>query len=153
MNVFQRCFLLSLMLMVPCVALGGSVNGDGERQRLQTESGEVTQTPLHDEGPRQESADEMQKMTVLRPNWQKIVGKTGSTTVFRRWLAKQPKAYQRMVEAAATAGELNESIEEFLASDDARVAAHLEELEIKLAEMRARAQDQGRRDDEGQWLK
>src|SRR5690349_8909712 len=124
-SVFQRCSLLSLILMVPCVALGGSVNGDGERQHLQAESGAVTQTPLPDEGPRQESADEMQKMNGLRPNWQKIVGKTGSTTVFRRWLAKQPKAYQRMIEAATTAEELNESIEEFLASDDARVAAHL----------------------------
>lgn len=153
MSVFQRCAFLSLILMVPCVALGGSVNGDGERQRLQTESGEVTQIPLHDEVQRQESVDEMQKMTVLRPNWQQIVGRPGSVTVFRRWLAKQPKAYQRMIESASTAAELNESIEEFLASDDYLVAAHLEELDAKLAEMRARAREQGRHGDEEQELK
>jgi hypothetical protein len=117
------------------------------------ESSEVTRTPLHDEALRQEPADEMQKMNALRPNWQQIVGRTGSATVFRRWLAKQPKAYQRMIESASTAAELNESIEEFLASDDALVAAHLEELDVKLAEMRARAQDQGRHGDEGQRLK
>ncbi|MDX2251543.1 MAG: hypothetical protein NW202_04600 [Nitrospira sp.] len=152
MSVFQRCSLLSLILMVPCVALGGSVNGDGERQSPQMESGAVTQTPPHDEAQRQESADEMQKMTLLRPNWQQIVGRPGSATVFRRWLAKQPKAYQRMIESASTAAELNESIEEFLASDDALVAAHREELDVKLAEMRARAQGQGRHDDEGQRL-
>jgi hypothetical protein len=122
-----------------------------ERQSRRMESGEVTQTPLHDD-LRQEPADEMQKMSALRPNWQKIVGKTGSATVFRRWLAKQPKAYQRMIEAATTAAELNESIEEFLASDDALVAAHLEELDVKLAEMRARAREQGRSGDEGQRL-
>jgi len=95
----------------------------------------------------------MQKMNGLRPDWQRIVGKPGSATVFRRWLAKQPKAYQRMIEAAATAAELNESIEEFLASDDARVAAQQEELEVKLVEMRANAQAQGRHGDEEQRLK
>lgn len=119
----------------------------------QQKGGEVSGTQLHDEVQGQEPADEMQKMTVLRPNWQKIVGKTGSATVFRRWLAKQPKAYQRMIESAATAAELNESIEEFLASDDARVAAHQEELEVKLAEMRAKAQEQGRRGDQEQRLR
>jgi hypothetical protein len=123
--------------MVPSVALGG----------------EVTPTPLHDEVQGQDPIDEMQKMNELRPDWQKIVGKAGSATVFRRWLAKQPKAYQRMIESASTAAELNESIEEFLASDEALVAAHLEELDVKLAEMRARAQEQGRHGDEGQRLK
>lgn len=159
MSVFRGCALLSLMLMVPSVALGGSVSGAGalsgadQGQSRQMESGEITQLPPHDEGEGQEPADELQKMTVLRPNWQQIVGKTGSATVFRRWLAKQPKAYQRMIESASTAAELNESIEEFLASDDALVAAHLEELDVKLAEMRARAQEQGRRGDEEQRLK
>jgi hypothetical protein len=143
-----RSILLSLMLLVPAAALGESVNGAGEHQSLQMEGGEITRTPPHDETQGQESADEMQKMTMLRPNWQQIVGKTGSATVFRRWLAKQPKAYQRMIESASTAAELNESIEEFLASDDAREAAHLEELDVKLAEMRARAREQGRRGDE-----
>ena len=153
MSICQRCALLSLILMVPSVAFGGSVSGAGERQSLQMESGEVTRAQLSDEGPRQEPADEMQKMTVLRPNWQKIVGKTGSATVFRRWLAKQPKAYQRMIESASTAAELNESIEEFLESSEAREAAHQEELEVKLAEMRARAQEQGRWGDEEQRLR
>lgn len=134
---FYRYSLLSLILMVPSVALGG----------------EVTPTPLHDEVQGQDPIDEMQKMNELRPDWQKIVGKAGSATVFRRWLAKQPKAYQRMIESASTAAELNESIEEFLASDEALVAAHLEELDVKLAEMRARAQEQGRHGDEGQRLK
>jgi hypothetical protein len=150
---FRGWSLLFLMLLVPAVALGEGMNGVGERQSLQMENGGVTQTPPHDEIQGQESADEMQKMNVLRPDWQRIVGKTGSTTVFRRWLAKQPKAYQRMIEASSTAAELNESIEEFLASDDAREAAHQEELEVKLAEMRARAQEQGRRGDEGERLK
>lgn len=152
MSGFRGWSLLFLMLLVPAVALGESMNGVGERQSLQMESGEVTGAPRHDELQRQEPVDEMQKMTMLRPNWQQIVGKTGSATVFRRWLAKQPKAYQRMIESASTAAELNESIEEFLASDDAREAAHLEELDIKLAEMRARAQKQGRRGDEEQRL-
>ena len=149
-----RCgSLLALMLMAPSVALGGSVSGtDALSGAEHMESGAVTRTPLPDEGQRQEPADEMQKMTMLRPDWQRIVGKTGSATVFRRWLAKQPKAYQRMIESASTAAELNESIEEFLASDDARVAAHREELDVKLAEMRARAQGQGRQGDEGQRL-
>lgn len=186
-SVFRCCSILSVILMVPSVALGGSVSGAGalsgadqgqgsdrgsmqesvlqqdpkpqqaeqalEPRSRQMESGAVTRTPPHDEGQRQESADEMQKMNVLRPNWQEIVGRPGSATVFRRWLAKQPKAYQRMIEAASTAAELNESIEEFLASSDARDAAHQEELEVKLAEMRARAQEQGRPGDEGQQLK
>lgn len=124
-----------------------------EPQGRQLEGGEVTRTQLSDEVQRQEPADEMQKMTMLRPSWQKIVGKTGSATVFRRWLAKQPKAYQRMIESASTAAELNESIEEFLASDDARVAAHQEELDIKLAEMRAKAQQPWRHGDEESQLK
>lgn len=140
--------------MVPSVSLGGSVSGtDALSGADQLESGAVTRTPLHDEVQRQEPADEMQKMTLLRPNWQQIVGRPGSATVFRRWLAKQPKAYQRMIESASTAAELNESIEEFLASDDALVAAHLEELDVKLAEMRARAQGQGRDGDEEPRLK
>lgn len=137
MSGFRRCAFLSVLLMVPSVALGG----------------EVVRTQLHDEVQGQDSIDEMQKMNELRPDWQRIVGKAGSATVFRRWLAKQPKAYQRMIESASTAAELNESIEEFLASDDALVAAHLEELDVKLAEMRARAQEQGRHGDEGQRLK
>ena len=146
--------ILSVILMLPSAALGESAGGAGAVSGAgQMESGAVTQTPPHDELQRQEPADEMQKMTVLRPNWQQIVGKTGSATVFRRWLAKQPKAYQRMIESASTAAELNESIEEFLASDDAREAAHLEELDVKLAEMRARVRDPGRRDDEEPRLK
>ena len=187
MRVGHRCALLSLILMVPSIAFGGSVNGTGavsgadpgqgrdrgmvqdsvpqhdrippqtektlEPQSDQMEGREVTRMQPSDEGPRQAPADEMQKMTMLRPTWQKIVGKTGSTTVYRRWLAKQPKAYQRMIESASTAAELNESIEEFLASDDARVAAHQEELDIKLAEMRARVQEQNRRGDEDHQLK
>ena len=154
MNGFRGWSILSVILMVPSVALGESAGGAGAVSGAgQMESGAVTQTPLHDELQRQEPADEMQKMTVLRPNWQQIVGKTGSATVFRRWLAKQPKAYQRMIESASTAAELNESIEEFLASDDAREAAHLEELDVKLAEMRARVREPGRRDDEEPRLK
>jgi len=136
-SVFYRYSLLSLILMVPSVALGE----------------EVARTELHEEVQGQDSSDEMQKMNELRPDWQKIVGKTGSATVFRRWLAKQPKAYQRMIESATTAAELNESIEEFLDSSEAREAAHQEELEVKLAEMRARAQDHGRHDDEEQRLR
>ena len=131
MGVVRGCLILSVLLMVPSVVLGGSVGGPGAFSDA-------------DQAPRQESADEMQKMNELRPNWQQIVGRTGSATVFRRWLAKQPKAYQRMIESATTAAELNESIEEFLASDDARVAAHQEELDVKLAEMRATAQAQDR---------
>lgn len=153
MSVCRRGVLLALMLMVPSAAIGETVGGAGALSDVdRMERGEGTRTPLHDEVPRQEPADEMQKMTLLRPNWQQIVGRPGSTTVFRRWLAKQPKAYQRMIESASTAAELNESIEEFLASDDALVAAHLEELDAKLAEMRARAQGQGRHGDEGQRL-
>jgi hypothetical protein len=129
-----------MILMVPPVAFGDSVGGTGA----------LSDT---DQAPRHESADELQKMNELRPNWQQIVGRTGSATVFRRWLAKQPKAYQRMIESADTAADLNESIEEFLASDDARTAAHQEELEVKLAEMRATAQAQGRHGDEGPRLK
>ena len=136
MSVVHRWIVLSMLLIATPVALGGSVSGADEGS-----------------GAGQASADEMQKMNELRPDWQKIVGKTGSTTVFRRWLAKQPKAYQRLIESASTAAELNESIEEFLASDDARVAAHLEELDIKLAEMRTRAQDPGRHGDEEQRLR
>ena len=113
-----------------------------ERPTLPMESREATRTPFHEEGISQESDDEMQKMKVLRPDWQRIVGKTGSPTVYRRWLAKQPKAYQRMIESATTAAELNESIEEFLESDDALIAAHQEELDTKLAEMRAKAREQ-----------
>jgi hypothetical protein len=135
------------MLIVAPVALGASVTGAGEVSGADQGQGR-DRGSAHDE-----SADEMQKMNELRPDWQKIVGKTGSATVFRRWLAKQPKAYQRMIESASTAAELNESIEEFLASDEALVAAHLEELDVKLAEMRARAQEQGRHGDEGQRLK
>ena len=154
MSMFRYGSILSLLLMVPSVALGESVGGAGALSDAdQMENGEVTRTPLHDEVPHHESTDELQKMNGLRPNWQQIVGKTGSATVFRRWLAKQPKAYQRMIESATTAADLNESIEEFLASDDARVAAHQEELDIKLAEMRAKAQEQGRYGDEGQRLK
>jgi len=156
---YHRCCLLFLVLMAPSVALGGSesgaeaLSGTDQGQSRQLESGESTPRPPRDEGEGQEPADELQKMRVLRPNWQQIVGKTGSATVFRRWLAKQPKAYQRMIESASTAAELDESIEEFLASDDARVAAHLEELDVKLAEMRARAREHGRRGDEEQWIK
>jgi hypothetical protein len=124
-----------------------------EPQSRRMEGGEVPPTPLQDEVQRQEPADEMQKLTLLRPNWQQIVGRPGSATVFRRWLAKQPKAYQRMIESASTAAELNESIEEFLASDDYLVAAHLEELDVKLAEMRARAREQSRHGDEEPRLK
>jgi hypothetical protein len=136
-SVFRGCVFLSGLLMVAPVAFGG----------------EVARTQLHDEVQGQDSRDEMQKMNELRPNWQTIVGKTGSATVFRRWLAKQPKAYQRLIESATTAAELNESIEEFLGSDDAREAAHQEELDVKLAEMRTRAQDHGRHDDEEQRLR
>jgi hypothetical protein len=146
-SVFYRYSLLSLILIVAPVALGASVTGAGEVSGADQGQGR-DRGSAHDE-----SADEMQKMNELRPDWQQIVGKTGSATVFRRWLAKQPKAYQRMIESASTAAELNESIEEFLASDEALVAAHLEELDVKLAEMRARAQEQGRHGDEGQRLK
>ena len=173
MSVFRRCSLLSVMLMLPSVALGGSVSATGalsgtdsgqgrDQGSAQHSASQQDLTPLQpekafdrlpDDLDRHEPADEMQKMTALRPNWQKIVGKTGSATVFRRWLAKQHKAYQRMIEGASTAAELDESIEEFLASDEAREAAHQEELDVKLAEMRARAQEQGRRGDEEQQLK
>ena len=145
-----------VLLMVPSIAFGDTVGGAGSVSGAGPGQGH-DRGSVHDavaqDVPRQEPADEMQKMTGLRPNWQQIVGRTGSSTVFRRWLAKQPKAYQRMIESASTAAELNEAIEEFLASDDARVAAHLEELEVKLAEMRAKAQDPGRHGDEGQWIK
>lgn len=140
MGVVRGCLILSMILMVPPVAFGDSVGGTGA----------LSDT---DQAPRHESADELQKMNELRPNWQQIVGRTGSATVFRRWLAKQPKAYQRLIESATTAAELNESIEEFLGSDDAREAAHQEELDVKLAEMRTRAQDHGRHDDEEQRLR
>jgi hypothetical protein len=146
-SVFYRYSLLSLILIVAPVALGGSVTGAGEVSGADHGQGR-DRGIVHDE-----SADEMQKMNELRPDWQKIVGKTGSATVFRRWLAKQPKAYQRMIESATTAAELNESIEEFLDSSEAREAAHQEELEVKLAEMRTRAQDHGRHDDEEQRLR
>jgi hypothetical protein len=58
-------------------------------------------------------------LTQLRPNWREIVGSPDtngviSDTAYRRWLANQPKAYQRRMLESTDAAELNESIGEFL---------------------------------------
>jgi len=56
------------------------------------------------------------QMTALQPNWQEVVGKPGSHTPYRQWLAQQPKAYQRHINETMDPKELHESITEFLAT-------------------------------------
>lgn len=57
-----------------------------------------------------------EKLNGLRPGWRQIIGSAGSDAPYRQWLKRQPKAYQKVINNSATAEEINESIEEYLAA-------------------------------------
>lgn len=52
----------------------------------------------------------------LRPGWRTIIGAAGSDAPYRQWLKRQPKAYQKLINDVASPEEINESINEFLAT-------------------------------------
>ena len=52
----------------------------------------------------------------LRPGWRTIIGAAGSDAPYRQWLKRQPKAYQKLINDVVSPEEINESINEFLAT-------------------------------------
>ena len=52
----------------------------------------------------------------LRPGWRTIIGAAGSDAPYRQWLKQQSKFYQKLVNDVVRPEEINESINEFLAT-------------------------------------
>ncbi|MEP6891229.1 MAG: hypothetical protein ABI955_11115 [Nitrospirota bacterium] len=68
-------------------------------------------TPVSIKGVSPEEA-----LNSLRPGWRAIIGTPGSDAPYRQWLKRQPKAYQKLINDSASPEEINESIDEFLAT-------------------------------------
>ena len=54
--------------------------------------------------------------SLRRPGWRTIIGAPGSDVPYRQWLKQQSKFYQKLVNDVVRPEEINESINEFLAT-------------------------------------
>ncbi len=54
-----------------------------------------------------------EKIEAAYPDWQQIVGRPGANTKYRRWLAKQPSCYRKMMDDTLDPNLVIDSIDRF----------------------------------------